>query len=290
MPPDSDGGSPESISEADLQALARLIIESMEGDLAGMARRRHFAAGVARLIEAPIWVTGVGRLPEDGSEPVGIAIAHEGWSSEAVSLYLSKTADSADPVPEFPAIHEVMRARKHATITSQFMLGRGRWWDQPEHREFRQRLGFGDWITHFHFLPEGGDLYSLFAFYRGLDGDPFASRERGLVHLACDEFPEIHETAVPDESAFRVTSLSSRRRLVFMKILLGWTASSIAEHLGISKYTVDEHIGAIYRHFGVRSRSALVRIFLERPPDDAHPTRPPDPAGDEPPAPPAASN
>jgi DNA-binding NarL/FixJ family response regulator len=77
-------------------------------------------------------------------------------------------------------------------------------------------------------------------------------------------------TALFDEGALSVPipkspfeRLSSRERAVVRLIVAGSTSADIAEHLSLSRKTVDTYRGRIMVKLGVASRSALIRFALE---------------------------
>ena len=54
-----------------------------------------------------------------------------------------------------------------------------------------------------------------------------------------------------------------RQREVFDLVRRGLDTFGIAEHLGIAPDTVRIHLGTIYRHYGVKSRLALLAKVRE---------------------------
>jgi DNA-binding NarL/FixJ family response regulator len=77
-------------------------------------------------------------------------------------------------------------------------------------------------------------------------------------------------TALFDEGALSVPipkspfeRLSNRERAVVRLIVAGSTSSDIAEHLSLSRKTVDTYRGRIMVKLGVANRSALIRFALE---------------------------
>ncbi len=57
---------------------------------------------------------------------------------------------------------------------------------------------------------------------------------------------------------FGAAALTDRQRHVFEVLLKGLSNKQIARELGISEYTVKEHVTAILTAFGVKSRLELV--------------------------------
>lgn len=61
-----------------------------------------------------------------------------------------------------------------------------------------------------------------------------------------------------------VYGLSPRARQIAQHLLLGRSTSEIAEHLGVSGYTVQDHLKQIFDRVGVRSRRELVAELFFR--------------------------
>jgi DNA-binding NarL/FixJ family response regulator len=57
-------------------------------------------------------------------------------------------------------------------------------------------------------------------------------------------------------------ALSPRRRQTLRLLLLGRNETQIATSMGIGYHTVHEHVKAIYRAHGVRSRAQLMSMLL----------------------------
>ncbi len=56
--------------------------------------------------------------------------------------------------------------------------------------------------------------------------------------------------------------LTKRETEVLRLVAIGWTNARIAEHLFVSRRTVDQHLVSIYRRLGVSSRTAATRFAL----------------------------
>ena len=79
------------------------------------------------------------------------------------------------------------------------------------------------------------------------------------------------DVPAPDEdSALRTIRLTPRQKDVLQWILKGCTNHAIATALGISAETVKLHVSAIFRAYGVHSRTQLV-LLCSRSPQAASP-------------------
>jgi DNA-binding CsgD family transcriptional regulator len=68
-----------------------------------------------------------------------------------------------------------------------------------------------------------------------------------------------------------VTRLAPREQQTLDLLLAGLPAKQIADRLGISVHTATHYTKAIFRHFGVGSRVALLALLLEAGRDDPSP-------------------
>lgn len=116
--------------------------------------------------------------------------------------------------------------------------------------------------------PEGA--CACVEFLRGTDAGPFTSRDEALVRILSTEllaeptnpasrgeWPELAEPA----------ELPRRQREVLAGLLAGSSVKEIASQLGISPYTVNDYIKALYRRYQVSSRGELMAAVhgLRRP-------------------------
>jgi DNA-binding CsgD family transcriptional regulator len=86
--------------------------------------------------------------------------------------------------------------------------------------------------------------------------DRFGASGAGLVAVL--ELRADHER-VP---AHRLAGLTPRERDVATLVVDGLTDREIAAHLSLSRHTVGQHTGQIYRKLGVRSRGELIALLL----------------------------
>ena len=94
----------------------------------------------------------------------------------------------------------------------------------------------------------GGELYAHLEHVAGQEG--------GLVAVL--ELRSDHHR-IP---AHRLAGLTPRERDVATLVVDGLTDREIAAHLSLSRYTVGQHIGQIYRKLAVRSRGELIALLL----------------------------
>ncbi|MDB5310769.1 MAG: LuxR family regulatory protein [Gemmataceae bacterium] len=92
----------------------------------------------------------------------------------------------------------------------------------------------------------------------------FSAREKAIVREAHALLVALVGGPLARFSDPSPADLSPRVRDVLRCLLEGDGDKQVAARLGISRYTVNVHAKAIYRHFGVRSRAELLARWVRR--------------------------
>lgn len=93
---------------------------------------------------------------------------------------------------------------------------------------------------------------------RRRDQTAFGPRERQLFEMVTSRVPWLLDS---EPVAFGESiSLSPRMRKVLVLVCLGGTRKGIAEELNVRPGTVDGYVRDLYRVFGVRTQTELVRM------------------------------
>jgi DNA-binding CsgD family transcriptional regulator len=103
--------------------------------------------------------------------------------------------------------------------------------------------------------PEQGESVSL---HRGPSDPAFTDRE--LVML--ETLHHAHRSSALGQDNNSPPELPPRQRQVLLALLEGCSEKEVAAQLGISRHTVHIYVKAIYRHYGVCSRSELMSQLL----------------------------
>ncbi len=111
-----------------------------------------------------------------------------------------------------------------------------------------------------------GDRVVAVALHRCVGDPPIRAREYGLHRLALTELRRLVERGhVPlDQPAS--AALTPRRRQVLDCLLAGHAPKAIGRRLGLSVWTVRDHIKGIYAQLGVHGRDELMAQYIGRPP------------------------
>jgi DNA-binding CsgD family transcriptional regulator len=145
-------------------------------------------------------------------------------------------------------------------------------------REWRHSVVFNDFIRRGGLdlgilsrqLIARGDRANVLVLYPRSGEAPLPERGRRLVHLAQQELGPLLGTALAVAGEPGWSALPPRWRQALDCLLDGDSEKQAALRLGISRTTLHEYVGGLYRHFGVSSRGELLAFFLRR----YGPTRP----------------
>ncbi|MBA3315421.1 MAG: hypothetical protein H0T47_19305 [Planctomycetaceae bacterium] len=132
-----------------------------------------------------------------------------------------------------------------------------------------ERSGIWDWARG---MGTGDHLFSQrrvldrrsclnFSMWTPFRAAPFERRDARLVRLLNMELARLVGPALYDGENPR-SALPPRLRKTLERLLLGDSEKQAALALGLSKATVHEYVGLLYRHFDVNSRSELMARCL----------------------------
>jgi DNA-binding CsgD family transcriptional regulator len=192
----------------------------------------HIAEGLRRAV-----VLGSAQRSPTGEVGVGIVLLDEGLSlvsmNPAAELWLDEITNGTGtelqddlPIALYAAAARLATADESATDL---------------HSDVRLRTGSGAWLT-----LRASHLYGKDGRQTAVVLEPATSAEMSSMVL------DAHGLTPAQE---RVAGL----------VLRGHSTKEIVDQLQISANTVQEHLGAVFEKFGVRSRRELVALLLGRP-------------------------
>jgi DNA-binding CsgD family transcriptional regulator len=252
-------GKTDTVRFSELERAMRLAVELRELPRGSELQKRHFLDGMIELIGAKV---GIWARTE------GVILRREldfGWACDAERQQFLEYCDSAQwrsLDPTMPAL-----ARQVPTPTSVFVreqLVDDRGWYRSEHVQRFRREARVDSFLYGVYAPTR-DIAIGFSLHRDWGDRAFSERERRLadaIHRAC---AFIHQ--VPAELPPAVMrGLSPRLRTTLGHLARGLSEKQVAAELELSPHTVHDYVKALYRHFGVQSRSELLARCLGSPP------------------------
>jgi DNA-binding CsgD family transcriptional regulator len=247
---------------SDLRRAYRLIHECRDLGHDPAAWARHATEGVSRLAEAQIVLLFELQPPTPESPPANELLADCGWSSGGQRALWERLYKE-----EKVYAHEAITFTRFLVLPHTF-LTRSReqlvddreWHSSFEFNELHRALRFGDamWSARWE---EGRRIFG-FGMMRPPAEEPFGARQRRLVHLFHDELWRYLGTALVRRPNEPFARLPPRLREVLDCLLEGDGEKQVAARLGLSRHTVHEYVGQLYRRFGVCSRPELLALCL----------------------------
>ncbi|RZL89371.1 MAG: LuxR family transcriptional regulator [Variovorax sp.] len=247
---------PDALPLADVEAIVRLLGAAVTSDAPMAERRRTICIGLAKLIDADIWVWVRSRTMPGEHLPAPFDFSDGGYVDEAergrflhglVDVEISAVANT----------RMVATPGHHTMLMDEIIL--------PAERALRERwhrlVGMAECCVSIY--PIDARTVSGIGFHRRLGRPPFTPRQRAIVHVVVGQLDFLHRdgTDVP-ANADALMTLSPRERQVLIYLLGGDSPKDIAPKIGLSLYTVNDHIQSVYRRLNVRSRPQLMRLFL----------------------------
>jgi DNA-binding CsgD family transcriptional regulator len=180
------------------------------------------------------------------------------------------------PDPDARHLKEILRIWDRREIDPSFLLpmrGLGTFrtyslrrdlppeWFQSEFYD-RHYRSVGNYDVVFVAFPLNQDCESHFAFY---SGTPFTDEDIALLTYALRGIKWFHRSLMMANGLLIASvPLTATERRVLQRLLTGMAEKQIASQMDIATSTVHQHVMRIFRKFGVRSRAALMSLWLNR--------------------------
>lgn len=249
----------DHLSSVDVRALLRLLAELRELGADPGAWRAHLVANLEALCQAQVAVISELRVnPNVDRETTNCAEAVTSLQSIDHGLderfrerfyrelyYIDHRADDALTaiVPLYGSAF---------TVNRQNVIADRNWERSWSANERFRPLGCDDFVMSMMPVSSLGVISSM-EVYRGR-GVRFGERERLLIELLHEELSHDWQRLERAEGA----RLTPRQREVLAQLMAGASEKELAYELNVSPHTVHEHIKAIHRAFGARSRGELL--------------------------------
>ncbi len=250
----------------DVRALFRLLGEVRELGVNATAWRTHLAASLQHLCGCRA------TLALELTFPVVHPLT-ECWSACRSTAMLVDAAESGVDAADRQRFYDDMLWYRHGTDDTlntlvplygtyftrarQELVGDERWYRSPLANEIFRAHDCDDFILST--VPVMPHTYASLGLVRAWGDRPFGAREKLLVEL-------VHEELARDWLDAREPRLSPRQRQVLELLRSGASEKEVAAALEVSTHTVHDHVKALHRAYGVRSRGELMaRAMRSRP-------------------------
>ncbi len=250
----------------DVRALLRLLGEVRELGACSTAWRAHLAASLQRLCGCRATLALELVFPE--------VHPHTGWSAcRSVGITMADSAESGIAPEDRQRFYDDMLWREHRndntlnnlvplygthfTRSRAELVGDEVWYRSPLANESFRAHDCDDFI--FSTVPVGPHAHASLGLLRAWRDRPFGAREKLLVEL-------LHEELGREWRGAREPRVSRRQREVLELLRRGDSEKEVAAALEVSTHTVHDHVKALHRAYGVRSRGELMaRVMDDRP-------------------------
>lgn len=254
------------LCEEDVRAVVNLLgkVAIVEGD--HRAKKRFLVSGLARIIDADVWVWIQARQSEvETATPIPFLMIDGGWASEEQKVRCFQWHGE----PEFGQLintkFNTIRNQKF-TRSRQQIIDDDTWYGSVHYQRDCVPAGLDEFMTSSY--PLGYDevsgqlTLSIVGFYRTLGKPPFSDRDRCIAHLVVFEVDWLHREGAEVPAADHVADLPPRLYQVMLFLLAGDSAKQIAHKLDLSVHTVREYCKSLHQRFDVQSRGELLAKFL----------------------------
>jgi len=260
-----------TLSESDVRPVVRLLADALAPDDGRGPKITRLMDGLGEMINADGWIWMRTRLDNNVEQPPSnIDFVMGGLFDEAaLAEYADWSLEVYGPPPENLEVRRLNALRRPFTRTRGELVD-DRTWSEPRCVEHVRRFGFDEFMYSFVPLVEQEDEAIVFSgamLVRRIGRRGFSPRDGRLIHLVLCECGDLHTEGLNVELSQYVRRLTPRQHTVLTLLLDGQTPARAAANLRLSPHTVNGHIKAIYRHFGVQSRAELMRRFLQVDPD-----------------------
>lgn len=253
--------SGSALGRGDMESLL-LAITSQEHQAVELSQRRVILLNqLASMIDAAggFWGWGRGRPGITAVAPVAsipFGFSDSEWASVA-QFCMSLEGQRMTQEPIF----QRLRTSRQATVTRQEIVDDDVWNDSSVYRLHLRPARMDDFLTSVRYCSD--DLWCCLTFFSRLHKPRFQPRDSALIDLAMSGVawlpPRVSES-IPAEAFDKITS---RQRLVMLFLLDGLSRKQIANNLGLTLHTVNDHVKSLYERFGVQSATELAARFLK---------------------------
>jgi len=251
-----------SISIQDAASCIRLIEECGELWADAPAWQQHLADGFERLVGGSMSLFVMTQLGPQGPE-MGEGGTSRNSDPELVQMFEDyRQAGGLKLLPELPVIAPMLERDGGFAYRQSSLVSRADYYRSELYDRFMARHRLEDFLSSAQLCP-GGGVVGL-SLHRHRHETVFSERDEAVAALLI--------RLVGERVGFRLSTrqqagrhrLTPRQQQVLDLLLEGASDKEIATSLRISQATAHEHVVAVFRCFGVRSRPKLLGYFIRR--------------------------
>lgn len=245
----------------DMKAVVELLdkVSDPVDDLAMSERKRRFAAGLARLVDADVYIWSTTVINHDlPGDFMTTCVIDGGWQSPEEQGRVYEVITSIEFGREgLASAYELMLAGTRATLTARDLF-------PPQHHDrllgIWRKTGFDSLLICTH--PLDHNFSSNLGLHRRLGRPSFTEREKQIADAVFNGVTWLHNYGANEAVRATTLLLSPRERQTLVFVLAGHSHKSIAERMQISQHTVNDYVKQLHKHFDVTSRAELQANFF----------------------------
>ena len=251
----------DRISVARLEQFLRDVTEIADDKKELSERRQLLIERLGSLVRAVagFWAWGRGNPIDSAITPVAslyFGLKPDIWQ-QVIQLGLGAESVRLWSTP----IRQRMQATSHVTVTRSMLHSDDEWARETKYRQSLNALGLDSLMVSVNYYRN--DCWFHITLCRPPGEPDFCDEDALLLNLAVSSIswmqPRVSES-VPEKT---FVGLTPRQRVIMLNLLDGQSRKQIANHLGITLHTANDHIKAIYAHFKIQSATELAAKFLQ---------------------------
>ena len=239
-----------------------LVVTSIEQQAADIVERRAAVLErLAEIVEAEGGFWGWGRGHPVASAITPVASVSFGFTSQEWTAIIAASLDDDTKALCTWPIAERLRTTPHVTMARSMLWTDEEWYGSGMYARHLHSIGWDDWMTSVRYLSD--DTWSCLTLWRRQGRAPFGPREVALVDLAVAGIHWLHPRASETIPPQAFVDLTDRQRMVMIYLLDGLSRKQIANSLGVTLHTVNDHVKSLYERFQINSATELAAKFLK---------------------------
>ena len=255
----------------DIVGVVRLVGECRELWADADAWPAHLLRGACRLSGTSAGVFTESRLAPDRTSTTIVQEVDLGWRDDEAQAHRRRMFDEhPDRVAFLPKCYRLAGramddAAGVASVLRPEMVSDRAWYRGYVFNSYWRPACVDGFVLSFAVNRRTGNLVSLYLCQDLTDPSP-AGRAKAVTSLLNELIAPLVgvELAGPADRGLR--GLSPRVRQTLDALLAGDSEKEAARRLGLTRPTVHQYVGMLFRHFRVRSRSELMAYFVHRRP------------------------
>lgn len=229
--------------------------------------RRHWFAGVAALVGADLVLGGeLGGVR--AGVPRDLGTAEWGWENGFNRAGWLRSLELLRENPGYSSLMSEYGGRVCQTdgvaLRGSELVREVEWVREVEYQEVYRTIGVHHNLWCFRFIGGAADEVHGQIIGRAVGRRDFTEREKAIVAEAYAALTPLLGGALARFSEPAPSGLAPRVRDVLRCLLDGDSDKQVAARLGLSRYTVNQYVKVIFRHFRVTTRAELLARWVRR--------------------------